>query len=63
MPTKTDVGPTSLDRGKTRAVLQEAIHPKAGARESRGKTLGIVGYGHIGTQVGLLAEALGMRVL
>lgn len=34
----------------------------AGAREARGKRLGIVGYGHIGTQVGLLAEALGMRV-
>jgi D-3-phosphoglycerate dehydrogenase len=35
----------------------------AGSHEVRGKTLGIVGYGHIGTQVGLLAEALGMRVL
>jgi D-3-phosphoglycerate dehydrogenase len=34
----------------------------AGAFEVRGKNLGIVGYGHIGTQVGLLAEALGMRV-
>jgi D-3-phosphoglycerate dehydrogenase len=31
--------------------------------EIRGKTLGIVGYGHIGTQVGILAEALGMQVL
>ncbi len=29
----------------------------------RGKTLGIVGYGHIGTQVGVLAESLGMHVL
>jgi phosphoglycerate dehydrogenase-like enzyme len=29
----------------------------------RGKTLGIVGYGHIGTQVGVLAEALGMHVI
>ena len=35
----------------------------AGSHEVRGKTLGIVGYGHIGTQVGLLAEAFGMRVL
>lgn len=35
----------------------------AGSVEVRGKTLGIVGYGHIGTQVGVLAEALGMRVL
>jgi D-3-phosphoglycerate dehydrogenase len=34
-----------------------------GSHEVRGKTLGIIGYGHIGTQVGLLAEALGMRVL
>jgi D-3-phosphoglycerate dehydrogenase len=34
-----------------------------GSREVRGKTLGIVGYGHIGTQVGLLAEALGMQVI
>ncbi len=31
--------------------------------EVRGKTLGIVGYGHIGTQVGILAESLGMRVI
>jgi len=34
----------------------------AGSYEVRGKHLGIVGYGHIGSQVGLLAEALGMRV-
>jgi D-3-phosphoglycerate dehydrogenase len=31
--------------------------------EIRGKTLGIIGYGHIGSQVGVLAEALGMRVV
>jgi len=35
----------------------------AGAREARGKVMGIVGYGHIGTQVGLLAEAFGMQVI
>ena len=34
-----------------------------GSNEVRGKTLGIVGYGKIGTQVGLLAEAIGMRVI
>jgi len=34
----------------------------AGSYEVRGKHLGIIGYGHIGSQVGLLAEALGMRV-
>lgn len=33
-----------------------------GSREIRGKTLGIVGYGHIGSQVSILAEALGMKV-
>jgi D-3-phosphoglycerate dehydrogenase len=33
----------------------------AGAREVRGKKLGIVGYGHIGTQIGLLAESVGMQ--
>jgi D-3-phosphoglycerate dehydrogenase len=33
-----------------------------GAREVRGKTLGIVGYGHIGTQVSVLAEAMGLKV-
>jgi len=35
----------------------------AGSFEVRDKVLGIVGYGHIGTQVGLLAEGLGMRVI
>ncbi len=34
-----------------------------GSVEVRGKTLGIVGYGHIGAQVGVLAEAVGMRVI
>ncbi len=33
-----------------------------GAHEVRGKTLGIVGYGHIGSQVSILAEAFGMQV-
>ncbi|MEZ6234420.1 MAG: phosphoglycerate dehydrogenase [Phycisphaerales bacterium] len=35
----------------------------AGSHEIRGKTLGIVGYGHIGSQVSVLAEAMGMRVV
>jgi len=35
----------------------------AGSFEARDKVLGIVGYGHIGTQVGVLAESLGMRVI
>lgn len=34
-----------------------------GSREVRGKTLGIIGYGHIGSQVSILAEAFGMKVI
>ncbi len=34
-----------------------------GSHEVRGKTLGIVGYGNIGTQLSTLAEAMGMRVI
>lgn len=33
------------------------------AHEVRGRTLGIVGYGHIGSQVSVLAESMGMRVV
>lgn len=39
--------------------LKSADH----CHEIRGKTLGIIGYGHIGTQLGILAESLGMRVI
>jgi len=39
--------------------LKSAAH----SWEVRGKTLGIVGYGHIGTQIGVLAEQLGMAVV
>jgi D-3-phosphoglycerate dehydrogenase len=35
----------------------------AGCWEVRGKLLGIIGYGHIGRQLGVLAEAMGMRVI
>ncbi|HSR99437.1 MAG TPA: phosphoglycerate dehydrogenase [Kofleriaceae bacterium] len=35
----------------------------SGSHEVRGKTLGIVGYGHIGRQIGVLAEGFGMRVV
>lgn len=34
-----------------------------GCWEVRGKTLGIVGYGHIGSQLSVLAESFGLRVL
>ncbi|MDR0806814.1 MAG: phosphoglycerate dehydrogenase [Enterobacteriaceae bacterium] len=35
----------------------------AGCYEARGKILGIIGYGHIGTQLGILAESIGMKVM
>jgi len=35
----------------------------AGSHEVRGRTLGIIGYGHIGSQVSVLAEAMGMKVV
>ena len=34
-----------------------------GCWEVRGKTLGIVGYGHVGSQLSVLAEAMGMKVI
>jgi D-3-phosphoglycerate dehydrogenase len=35
----------------------------SGSFEARGKTLGIIGYGHIGSQVSVLAESMGMHVV
>ena len=34
-----------------------------GAQEARGKTIGIIGYGNVGSQLSVLCEALGMNVL
>jgi D-3-phosphoglycerate dehydrogenase len=34
-----------------------------GSHEVRGKTLGIIGYGHIGSQLSILAESMGLKVL
>ena len=47
------------------ALMHEGVWDKsaAGAHEVRGRTIGIVGYGNIGTQLSVLAEDLGMRVL
>lgn len=44
--------------------MHEGVWDKAatGSHEVRGRTLGIVGYGNIGTQLSVLAENLGMRV-
>ncbi|MGV3516206.1 phosphoglycerate dehydrogenase [Luteitalea sp.] len=52
-----------VPRRNARAHRGEWDKSPAGSYEVRGKTLGIVGYGHIGTQVGVLAESLGMRVV
>jgi D-3-phosphoglycerate dehydrogenase len=41
----------------------EWIKSASNSWEVRGKTLGIVGYGNIGTQLGLMTEALGMHVI
>ena len=52
---------------KPRAVGEEyitAVFGKSvGAHEVRGRTLGIIGYGNIGTQLSVLAENLGMSVV
>jgi D-3-phosphoglycerate dehydrogenase len=47
------------------AILHRGGWVKSAAHswEVRGKILGIVGYGHIGTQIGVLAEQLGMSVI
>lgn len=41
----------------------EWLKSAAGSYEMRGKTMGIVGYGSIGTQLSVLSEALGMKVI
>jgi D-3-phosphoglycerate dehydrogenase / 2-oxoglutarate reductase len=47
------------------ALMHAGVWDKSakGAHEVRGRTLGIVGYGNIGSQLSVVAEALGMRVL
>jgi D-3-phosphoglycerate dehydrogenase len=47
---------SEVHQGKWRKIADASF-------EVRGKTLGIIGYGHIGSQVGVLAEAIGMRVI
>jgi D-3-phosphoglycerate dehydrogenase len=41
----------------------EWLKTATGSTEIRGKTLGIVGYGHICSQMGIIAESMGMRVI
>jgi D-3-phosphoglycerate dehydrogenase len=50
---------TEKNAGMHRGVWDKAAD---GSHEVRGRTLGIVGYGNIGTQLSVLAEALGMSV-
>lgn len=49
---------------KKNALAHEGTWQKSavGSYEARGKTLGIIGYGHIGTQLSILAEHLGMNI-
>lgn len=47
----------------TKAHNGEWVKSAEGAKEVRGKTVGIVGYGHIGSQVSILAESLGLKVV
>ena len=51
------------DRVRRRCTRDSGEKVATGSYEIRGKTLGIVGYGHIGRQVGVLAETVGMRVV
>ncbi|GMM43725.1 phosphoglycerate dehydrogenase [Pichia kluyveri] len=55
----------SRELGDRNMELHNGFWNKKSARcwEVRGKTLGIVGYGHIGSQLSVLAESLGMNVL
>src|SRR5690606_28953803 len=39
------------------------LKESANSHELRGKTLAVIGYGNIGAQVSILAEAMGMRVV
>lgn len=41
----------------------EWIKSADGSKEVRGKTLGIIGYGHIGSQLSVLAESMGLKVV
>lgn len=47
------------------SLLHRGIWDKSavGSHEVRGRTLGIIGYGNIGTQLSVLAEAIGMKVV
>ena len=51
-----------IPRRNAAAHRGEWIKSATHSHEIRGKNLGIIGYGHIGAQLGILAEGLGMNV-
>jgi len=59
----------ALILASTRCIVADTVALRAGTwqttigRELHGRTLGIVGYGNIGSQLSVLAEALGMSVV
>ncbi len=52
-----------LGDSNTKAHQGQWFKTATGSREVRGKTLGIVGYGHIGSQLSVLAESMGLNVV
>ncbi len=46
-----------------KAHLGDWMKSADGSHEVRGKTLGIIGYGHIGSQLSIMAESMGLKVL
>lgn len=47
----------------SKAHVGDWVKSADGSREVRGKTLGIIGYGHIGSQLSVLAESMGLQVI
>ncbi|AWH89360.1 phosphoglycerate dehydrogenase [Limnobaculum parvum] len=52
-----------IPEANAKAHRREWCKLAVGCFEARGKNLGIIGYGHIGTQLGILAESIGMNVM